>query len=80
MNIPAEPHKMFIFFDQDSLVASLKQVATPSVAAVEVNRVGGIETLHEISEVSFGGHQEEVKMILHQDIRMQFNLIKLEVG
>ena len=47
--------------NQDSLVASLKQVATPSVAAVEINRVGGIETLHEFFEVGFAGHQKEVK-------------------
>jgi hypothetical protein len=37
-------------------------VATPSVATVEKNRLGGIETLHEFPEVGFAGHQKEVKM------------------
>jgi hypothetical protein len=63
MNIPAEFHKMIVFFDQDSLVTTLEQMAAPSMAAVEINRVGGIETLHEFSEVRFRGHQKEMKML-----------------
>ncbi len=80
MNVPAELHKIFIFFDQDSFVTPLKEVPTPPVAPVEINRVGGIEALHEFPQVGFWGHQKEVKMSLHQDIRMQLDSIKLEVG
>jgi hypothetical protein len=80
MNVSAELHKIFIFFDQDSLVTPLKQVTTPPVAAVEINRVGGIEALHEFPQVGFWGHQKEMEMSLHEDIRMQLNPMKLEVG
>ena len=80
MNVPAELHKIFIFFDQDSFVTPLKEVPTPPVAPVEINRVGDIEALPEFPQVGFWGHQKEVKMSLHQNIRMQLNPIKLEVG
>jgi hypothetical protein len=80
MNVPAEFHKIFFFFDQDSLVTPLKQVTTPTVAAVEIHRVGGIEALHEFPQVGFWGHHKKVEMSLHQDIRMQLHPIKPEVG
>ena len=52
MNVPAEFRKIFISFDQDRLVAPLKQVTTPAVPAVELNRVGG-KALHEFPQVAF---------------------------
>ena len=61
MNVPAELHEIFISFDQDRLVAPLKQVTTPAVPAVEINRVGGIEVLHEFPQVGFWGHQKKVE-------------------
>jgi len=79
MNVPAELHEIFISFDQDRLVTTLKQVTTPPVPAVELNRVGG-KALHEFPQVAFWGHQKEVEMSLHQDLSMQLNPIKLEVG
>ena len=80
MNVPAQLHEIFIFFDQDRLIPPLKQVTTPTVPAVEINRVGGIEALHEFPQVGFWGHQKDVEMGLHQDLSMQLNPIKLEVG
>ena len=79
MNAPAEFHKIFILFDQDSLVTPLKQVTYSMVAVIEINRLGGIEPLHKFSEIGSRGHQKEVKMIPHQDITMQIYPIKLEV-
>ena len=54
-------------------------MADPTVAPVEINRVGGIQTLHEFLQIGFRGHQEEVKMIFHQHVTMQLNSIKLDI-
>ena len=80
MNVPTELHKIFIFLNPDGLVAPPKQVTTPTVAAVEINRIGGIEALHEFPQIPFWGHQKEMEMGLHEDIRMQLSPIKLEAG
>ena len=40
------------------------------MAAVKVNGLGSVEPLHEFLEVGRGSHQNQVKMILHQDIAM----------
>ncbi len=63
MNVPAELDKIFIFFDQDRLVTSLKEVTISTVTAVEINRIGGIEALHEFRQIGFRGHQQEVKVL-----------------
>jgi hypothetical protein len=54
-------------------------VTNPTVAPIEIDRVGGIEALHEFPQVGSRGHQKEVEMILHHDVTMQLHSIKLEV-
>ncbi|KPK88927.1 MAG: hypothetical protein AMJ94_13555 [Deltaproteobacteria bacterium SM23_61] len=38
------------------------------------------ESSASLQQIGFLGHQKEVEMILHEDIRMQLNPIKLEIG
>jgi len=47
MNIPAKFQEIFILLYEDGLVTSLKQMTNPTMTAIEINRVGGIEALHE---------------------------------
>lgn len=46
------------------------------MAAVKVDRVGGIEPLHEFLEVGLSGHQHHVKMIVHENIAVHLNTIE----
>jgi hypothetical protein len=78
MEITAYLQEIGISINEQGLVATLEQVAGSVMAAVKVNGIGGIEPLHEFLEVGRGSHQNQVKMILHQDIAM--HLYSEEIG
>ena len=80
MNITAKFREIFIFLYQDSLVTSLKQMTTPTMTAIEINRIGGIEALHEFIQVGLWGLEKEMKMIVHNYKGMQVDSEKFEIG
>jgi hypothetical protein len=80
MNIAAKFQEIFIFLYEDGLVTSLKQMTTPTMTAIEIDRVGGIEALHEFIQVGLWGLEKEMKMVVHNYKGMQVDSEKSKVG
>jgi len=80
MNIPAKFQEIFILLYEDGLVTSLKQMTTPTMTAIEINRVGGIEALHQFIQVGLWGLEKEMKMVVHNHKGMQVDSEKFKVA
>jgi hypothetical protein len=80
MEVPANFDKMGIRINENSLVATLKKVSSPSVSAIEINSVGSIESMHEDIEVALWGRKQEVEVVFHQDVSMNLNSISLHTA
>ena len=70
MHIPAQFQRIAVFLNKNRLVSALIEVAASFVATIVGDDVGGVESLHEPTEVSLRGHENKVKMIFHEHIGM----------
>jgi hypothetical protein len=77
VDITAELREAGAGFDEDGLVTALIEVTAPLKSPVKVDRVGGVKALHKIVEVGFLSPENEMKMIIHENIRMHFNAIRV---
>ena len=80
MNITAKFQEIFIFLYEDGLVTPLKQMTTPTMTAIKIDCIGGIEALHEFIQVGLWGLEKEMEMIAHNYKTMQVDSEKFEVG
>jgi hypothetical protein len=70
VHITAQFQQIAVFLNQDCLVSALIEVTTSFVATIVGDGVGGVESLHEPTEVCLGGGENKVKMIFHEHIGM----------
>jgi hypothetical protein len=61
------------------LVSALEQVTAVGVFAIHGQRIGGIERLHELSEISLAGLQLEMIMIRHEAIRLDLDIEQIRI-
>jgi hypothetical protein len=71
MNIPAQLSKVAVPVDDDRLVSALKQMAAPISLYVDVSGVGAVQVMHHLTKVRFGGFDEEVVMVGHENIAVK---------
>jgi len=55
-------------------------MACPPVSTIEIDRVGGVEPLHEGLEVRLRSHEKEMKMVGHQNIRVHLNSVGFDAA
>ncbi len=72
MNVSGENGKVGLLIDQDAFVSSLEKMPRTLVAVIEVSRITDVETAHEFTEVSKGSFKQKMKMVVHQDIAVEF--------
>ena len=61
--------------NKDCLVSALIEVATSFVAAIVRDGVGGVESLHERTEVCLRGHENKVKMLCEAQDYVKLSLV-----
>jgi hypothetical protein len=69
-----------IGFYENGLVSSLIEMTAPMMTVVVINCISGVESLHEALEICFRGHQEKVEMVVHQNIGVNFYVVKFSVS
>jgi hypothetical protein len=65
VHIPAQFQKIAVCIYKHRLVSPLIKVPTSTVTAVELNRVGGVEALHEFVKVGLMSHDNHMKVVVH---------------
>jgi hypothetical protein len=71
MNIPNESQQIPVFFAHDRLVPTLKQMADFPMGAIEVLRIGLLQSLHKGREGLVSGFHQQMHMIRHQTLGPQ---------
>ena len=55
-------------------------MALSSVPAVEIHRLGGVESLHEFAEIGLTGRKHKVKMVIHEDVGVELDVVEMDGG
>ena len=55
-------------------------MALSSVLPVEIHRVGGVESLHEFAEIGLTGRKYKVKMLIHEDVGVDLDVVEMDGG
>lgn len=77
MDVPRHFEEITVSIDQGGPVASLVKVPRTMIGAVVVGGVGYVEVAHELLEIGEGGCDEQVKVVLHQYIGQNRDLIHI---
>ena len=78
MNIQQQAIQVGIFADEKTLEAALEQVPAALMAAVEVDAVCRLESVHELAEIARRRLEHQVDVVRHQAEHVQANLVKLD--
>ena len=73
VKVSAQLNKVTVRIYHNGFVAALIEVAASIVATIVGDGVGGVESLHEPTEVCLRGHKNKVKMIFHEHIGLQLD-------
>lgn len=65
------------FFNDKRFVATLKQVTDPTMACMKPLRVVPVEIAHGGGEICVGCFNEQVKVVIHEAIRMNNKVVQL---
>jgi hypothetical protein len=63
VDVPHQLQKVGLFFDQNGLVAILKKVALPPMAAIEIAGISGQEPSHDCREWRRASAEEKVNVV-----------------
>ena len=55
-------------------------MACPPMSTIEIDRVGGVEPLHEGLEVRLRGHEKKMKMVGHQDVGVHLDSVRFDTA
>lgn len=80
MNIAADLKQIVVFIHQHGLVALLKDMARAPVTFIEIDRVAGLERLHQLGEISFGCLQKKMDMIGQKTVTEKLDSLLLAVN
>jgi len=65
--------KVVVCINKHRLISPPIKVPTSAVTAVEIHRVGRVKALYELAEVGFTGHDNQMKMVVHEHIGMHLH-------
>ena len=77
MDIARELGEIGVLLDKDRLVSALKQMAAALTLGIVIDRIGGIQALHDPGEISLGGLKEKMIMVVHKTpgIQVEFESV-----
>lgn len=78
MDVTGQYIEVRFFFDKDAFVSALVEVPHASAAAVEVASVSDIKMAHEFAEVAERCLHQQVEMIVHENICVEFDAIDVQ--
>lgn len=78
MYIARQNGEIFIFINENALVSSLEEMPDPFVSSVVIPCIRNVELAHEFGKISERRFDEQVEMVAHEDVRMQFDRIDIE--
>ena len=68
MYIAAQRQQIFIFFDQQGLKATLKNMAAAAVEFIKPDRVSNYKMAHKLAQICPGGLNQQMKVIIHKNV------------
>ena len=80
MQISAYFQQIFFSLNYRTLESALKQMPDYLMAAIEVDRLRGLQLMDPLRKVALGRRRDQMKMILHQDITMRFHPVALRAS
>ena len=78
MNISAKLQQVVVPVDDNRLIAPLVKMADPLVAPIKRGRVADIKMAHELRQIALRRRYDQMKMIAHEHVGMNINLINLQ--
>ena len=68
------------FFDQNRLVAALKQMAVSRPFDIEVGRVSAVDMMHDLGKIAGRRFEQQVIMVVHQTKGVNDRLVSVGGG
>ena len=78
VDVTREDGKILIFINKNAFISSLVQVSDPIMPSIVITGISDIELAHEFGKVPKRCFDQEVKMVVHKDIRVEFNSIDIQ--
>ena len=77
MDISGKLFGIFIGIHQNRLVAPLQKVPGSFALGIEVHGIGAVDMLHNFGQISQGGFNQQMVVIVHQAVNMDNGAISL---
>jgi hypothetical protein len=77
MDITGNFLEIIIGVDQEGFVSSLIKMPHLFIPPIEIRGIRNVEVPHEFLQVAQGGFDEEMKVVLHEDISQDLDLVNL---
>ena len=78
VNVAGNRGKIGLLLDENALVSPLVKMPYPLVLPIEKSGIRDIEVAHEFGKIAEGGFHEQMEMVRHQDIGMEFDRIDFQ--
>ncbi|MFZ3090064.1 MAG: hypothetical protein WA240_05495 [Nitrospirota bacterium] len=78
MDVAGEDGKVLVFVHKDALIPSMVQVAYTIVSSIVVAGIGNIEFAHELGKVGERRFYQQVKVIVHEYVTMEFYSVNIK--
>jgi len=79
-DISAQFHEIGIGLNEDGLVTALKKVSAPLVTSVEIDRIGGVQSLHKSTEIRIATAHRKMQVVVHENENVDFRVVKIGCG
>ena len=80
MDISAQFQEIGIGLNEDGLVTALKEVSASLVTSVEIDRIGGVQSLHKATEIRIAAAQRKMQVVVHENEHVDFRIVKIGCG
>jgi hypothetical protein len=78
VNVSRKNGKILVFINENAFVSALVKMAGPIVPPVVITGIGDIEMAHELGEVAFGGFNEQVEVVRHEDVAVKLYAVNVD--
>ena len=80
MDISAQFQQIGVGLNENGLVTALKKVSASSVTPVDIDRIGGVQSLHESTEIRISAHQRKMQVVIHKDEHVDLHIVEIGCG
>jgi hypothetical protein len=77
VDVAGKNRKIFVFIHENTLVAALVQVPNAFMPPIVIAGIGDVELAHEFGKIAFGGLDEQMKMVGHKDVTVEFDCVDI---